>query len=86
LAEWFDDTHRPLSLWRWLAFWWEHLRAVVRGTITLDMIQRVLPQLGRYLRDAPRKRRQHLSLTRHWLNLLNAPNAHGTAHLSLSHA
>jgi hypothetical protein len=86
LAEWFDDTDRPLSLWRWTAFWWEHLRAVVRGHITLSMIQLVLPQLARYLRDAPRKRRQQLALTRCWLTLLNAPQAQITAHLPLSYA
>jgi len=75
LAEWFDDLARPVSPWRWLGFWWEHLRAVVRGQITLDMIQAALPQLGRYLRDAPRKRRQQLATTRHWLRLLNDPAA-----------
>jgi hypothetical protein len=86
LAEWFDDTRRPVSLWRWTAFWWEHLRAVVRGHITLAMIQRVLPQLDRYLRDAPRKRRQQLAITRRWLNMLNAPQTHLTAHLPLTYA
>jgi DDE family transposase len=74
LAEWFDDERHPLSPWRWLAFWFEHLRAVVRGHITLAMIQAALPQLKRYLCDAPRKRRQQLATTRHWLHLLNAPH------------
>jgi hypothetical protein len=73
LAEWFDDQRRPVSPWRWLAFWFEHLRAVVRGHITLSMIQAALPQLARYLRDAPRKRRQQLAATRLWLRSLNAP-------------
>ena len=86
LAEWFEDIHRPLSLWRWTAFWWEHLRAVVRGHITWAMIQRVLPQLGRYLRDAPRQRPQQLAITRHWLNVLNAPQTHLTASLPLAYA
>jgi hypothetical protein len=73
LAAWFDDTRRPLSPWRWLAFWWEHVRAVVRGHVTLAMIQTALPQLDRYLRDAPRKRRQQLANARQWLARLNAP-------------
>lgn len=71
LAEWFSDLARPVSPWRWLGFWFEHLRAVVRGHITLAMIQAALPQLGRYLRDAPRQRRQQLAFARHWLEQLN---------------
>lgn len=81
LAEWFDDTRRPVSPWRWMAFWFEHLRAVVRGHVTLSMIQAALPQLDRYLRDAPGKRRQQLATIRHWLNVLNAPQAQLNAHL-----
>jgi hypothetical protein len=84
VTEWFDDPHRPLSPWRWLAFWWEHLRALVRGAITLDMIQTALPHLARYLCDAPRKRRQQLAYARQWLAQLNAP--HPTAHTQFSHA
>jgi hypothetical protein len=68
VAEWFDDTQRPLSLWRWTAFWWEHLRALVRGPITLAMIQAALPKLGRYLRDSPRRCPQQLAQVRHWLH------------------
>jgi hypothetical protein len=86
LAEWFDDIRRPLSLWRWTAFWWEHLRAVVRGHITQAMIQRSLPQLERYLTEAPRKRRQQLAVTRHWLNRLNTSQAHLSAPLPLPYA
>lgn len=72
VAEWFEDVRRPVSPWRWLAFWWEHLRAVVRGPLTLAMIDAVLPRLARYLCDAPRKRRQQLAATRHWLSRLQA--------------
>jgi len=80
LAEWFDDTRRPVSPWRWLAFWFEHLRSVIRGVITLSMIQAALPQLDRYLRDAPRKRRQQLASTRHWLRALNLSSPTLAAH------
>lgn len=79
LAEWFDDLARPVSPWRWLGFWFEHLRSVVRGHITLAMIQAALPQLARYLRDAPRKRRQQLATARHWLHQLNSVPAHAHA-------
>lgn len=75
VAEWFDDTERPLSPWRWTAFWWAHLCSMVRGQLTLPMIQAALPQLGRYLRDAPRKRRQQLASARHWLSALIAAPA-----------
>ena len=85
LAEWFDDLRRPVSPWRWMAFWFEHLRAVVRGHITLAMIQAALPQLDRYLRDAPRKRRQQLATTRHWLCLLDLPATPLTADAPLAH-
>ena len=80
LADWFDDTRRPVSPWRWLAFWFEHLRSVIRGVITLSMIQAALPQLDRYLRDAPRKRRQQLASTRHWLRALNLSSPTLAAH------
>jgi hypothetical protein len=70
LSAWFDDTTRPVSLWRWTAFWWEQLRALVRGEITLTMIQQALPKLSRYLRDSPRQRRSQLACTRQWLQRL----------------
>jgi hypothetical protein len=75
VTEWFEDTDRPVSPWRWTAFWWAHLRAMVCGQLTLSMLQTALPQLGRYLRDAPRKRRQQLATARQWLGRLNAPPA-----------
>jgi hypothetical protein len=70
VAAWLADTHRPLSLWRWTAVWWDQLRAVVRGTLSLAMIQAGLPQLGRYLRDSPRRRPQQLAQARAWLATL----------------
>lgn len=64
---WFDDPHQPVSVWRWTALWFDHLRGLVRGPLTLAMIQAALSKLGRYLRDSPRRRPQQLALARHWL-------------------
>jgi hypothetical protein len=69
---WFDDLTRPVSLWRWTALWWQQLRALVRGTITLTMFQSALPKLSRYLCDSPRRRRSQLASACHWLQRLNA--------------
>lgn len=70
LCAWFDDPTRPVSLWRWTAFWWDQLRALVRGPISLLMIHTALPKLGRYLRDSPRQRRSQSAATRQWLQRL----------------
>ena len=67
VADWFDDTLRPVSLWRWTVLWFDQLRAIVRGVLTLAMIEASLSKLSRYLRDSPRRRRQQLALARHWL-------------------
>lgn len=67
LAEWFDDTQRPLSLWRWTALWADQLRAVVRGAFTLRVFLTALPKLKRYLHDRPRKRQQQLAHARRLL-------------------
>ena len=67
VRDWFDETERPLSVWRWTAYWLDHFRARVRGTITHAMIQAAVPKLGRYLCDSPRQRPQQLALIRHWL-------------------
>jgi hypothetical protein len=67
VAEWFNDTVRPLSLWRWTILWFDQLRAAVRGVMTEAMIEARLSKLDRYLRDSPRRRRQQLALVRHWL-------------------
>ncbi len=64
LAEWFEDTERPLSLWRWTALWADQLRAVVRGAFTLRVFLTALPKLKRYLHDRPRKRKQQLAQAR----------------------
>lgn len=65
VAAWFDDIQRPVSLWRWTALWWDHLRAAVHGSVTLTMIQARLAQLARYFRDSPRQRQQQLAIARH---------------------
>lgn len=64
VATWFDDIQRPVSLWRWTAVWWDHLRAAVRGVITTTMLTAALTHLSRYLCDSPRRRPQQLALTR----------------------
>jgi hypothetical protein len=62
--QWFASTERPLSLWRLMQFWWQHLQQLVRGSMTLQRIEQCLPRLGRYFRDAPRRRRQQLATAR----------------------
>lgn len=64
LAGWFRDTTRPVSLWRWMDLWAGVLRQAIRGTMTVSRIFACLPYLARYLRDAPRKRRQHAAYAR----------------------
>lgn len=71
-AEWFESVERPVSPWRLLLLAREGLQQAVRSTITLDMILAALPDLGRYLRDAPRKRRQQYAQARALLRTLNA--------------
>jgi hypothetical protein len=72
LPEWFDDTVRPLSLWRWTVLWGDLLRQAIRGPLTLARCLAALPRLARYLRNAPRKRRQQAAHARQWLGALNA--------------
>jgi hypothetical protein len=55
---WFTDPLRPISQWRLQAWWREALCAAVRGSLTLAECLAALPQLGRYLCDTPRRRRQ----------------------------
>lgn len=63
-GHWLREDKRPLSLWRWTAFWADLLRQVVRGPVTLARVLAVLPRLRRYLCDSPRKRRQAAALIR----------------------
>ena len=70
VAAWFEDTIRPLSLWRWMSLWTGFLHQAIRGPLTLAHILAALPYLARYLCDAPRKRRQQGAMARHWLSML----------------
>jgi hypothetical protein len=70
--DWWEDTTRPLSLWRWQQLWFESLRAVVRGSLNPAQLLAALPRLARYLRDGPRQRTQQLAQTRHLLRLTAA--------------
>jgi hypothetical protein len=70
LAEWFADTTRSLSLWRWTALWADQLRAIVRGPFTLKIFLAALPKLQRYLHDRPRQRQQQLAHARHLIQSL----------------
>ena len=63
-AEWFESIDRPVSPWRLLVLLVEGLQQAVRSNITLAMIEKSLPNLGRYLRDTPRKRRQQYAQAR----------------------
>jgi hypothetical protein len=65
--DWFADQDRPISLWRWLAWWTEAVCTAVRGPLTLARITAALPQLDRYLCDSPRRRRQQAAFARHLL-------------------
>lgn len=67
--DWWEETTRPLSLWRWQQLWFESLRAVVRGPLSPVQLLAALPRLARYLRDGPRQRTQQLAHTRRWLRL-----------------
>jgi hypothetical protein len=72
-VDWFEDVVRPVSPWRWMQLWADALRQTIRGQITLGQIVAVLPRLGRYLRDGPRKRSQQAACARKWLNAIGIP-------------
>jgi len=69
---WFRSVERPVSPWRLLAMLYDGLRNSVRGDVTLERILAVLPDLERYLRDSPRKRRQQCAVARNLLRSLGA--------------
>ena len=81
-VEWFSCVDRPVSPWRWLTCWMEVLRGAIRGPITLDSLAAGLPELSRYFRDTPRRRRQHCALARCLARLLGEPStiSQGRAH------
>jgi len=86
LADWFDVSDGPLSVWRWTALCADQLRALVRGPFTLQRFLAALPKLKRYLHDRPRKRPQQLAHARRFLlafglNPLEALNSRDLAAL-----
>jgi len=72
---WFATVERPVSPWRWLAWWHEAVRQAVRGVLALATMQAALPKLGRYLCDGPRRRLQQGAVARHLLRGLGAPSS-----------
>jgi len=67
---WGESRDRPVSPWRQYALLLDWLRSAVRGVITLERILAMLPDLGRYLRDSPRQRRQQCATARTLLRAL----------------
>jgi len=73
VADWFQDTVRPVSPWRWTSLWTDMLCHAIRGPVTLSRLLAALPHLARYLCDSPRKRRQQAACARQWLNAFVLP-------------
>jgi hypothetical protein len=67
---WFSSTERPVSIWRFTLLFFDSLRTIIRGMITLPMIFEALPHLNRFLCDTPRKRPQQLALARSLLAIM----------------
>ena len=84
LAEWFEDTQRPLSVWRWTALWADQLRALVRGHFTLKIFLAALPKLKRYLHDRPRQRQQQLAQARRLIHALGLNPSEASISLALA--
>ena len=82
VPDWFTAAERPASLWRLTALAFQHVRQVILGTFTWANVQAHLPQLQRFLCDAPRRRRQQLAAPRAWLGRLSVVNV---PMLSLTH-
>ncbi len=68
---WFQSLERPVSAWRLTALLFDTFRTLVRGPLTLAALFQALPQLGRFLQDAPRKRTQQWALARSLLDRLS---------------
>jgi hypothetical protein len=73
LPDWFADVQRPLSPWRWTCLWADLLRQAIRGPMNLARVLAALPNLGRYLRGPPRRRRQQAAYARQWINAFTIP-------------
>lgn len=61
---WFNQVNRPLNVWRLTGLFFDHLRQIIRGYITLPIILDALPRLKRFLCNGPRKRLDQLSQAR----------------------
>lgn len=72
---WFQSVERPVSPWRLTAVLYDALRSWVSGVATLDGVLAALPDLGRYLRDSPRRRPQQYALARRLLQMHRVPMA-----------
>jgi hypothetical protein len=73
LDAWLDDPVRPLSRWRWEAFWHDAILAAIRGHIDLLTLQARLADARRYLCDSPR-RRPHQATNARYLLRSHAPH------------
>lgn len=75
---WFTQTNRPLNIWRLTTLFFDHLRQIVRGHITLQIIFAALPRMERFLCNSPRKRPLQFAQARALLSSLSmdgSPNA-----------
>lgn len=66
-----DLQTRPISRWRLTALCQDALKSLIRGTLTLAMIQKALPRLLRFLHDGPRKRSSQEALAQRLLHTLS---------------
>ena len=53
VPDWFTSLERPVSPWRLTACWYDQLRNLVRGQISLAQLLDRLPRLQRFLCDSP---------------------------------
>ena len=53
VPDWFTSLERPVSPWRLTACWYDQLRNLVRGQISLAQVLDRLPRLQRFLCDSP---------------------------------
>jgi hypothetical protein len=71
VPDWFTSLERPVSPWRLTACWYDQLRSLVHGQISLAQVIDSLPRLQRFLCDSPRKRPQQLARARSFLTNLS---------------
>lgn len=57
----FTTTTHPLSYWTLVSVLWEHFQNLIRGPLSFNRLDENLPKLQRFLRNAPRKRKQQLT-------------------------